>query len=145
MDSPSQVTIQISDLGISDYALSLFESGYPRDAIRHEAQDLLNELQQRIGRDDIDGQTLIEIALKDDKPILEFNQRSTPKERDEHASLRLLLLGVKRAVRNVYSHDVRTDVSTLEATIWLGLLGRLRGQLERTYLLSVGPESQTAD
>lgn len=139
------VAVDISELGISEYAFSLFVSGHPRDAIRHEAQDLLNELQEKIGRDDIDGQNLIEIALRDDRPILQFSERSTPRERDEHASLRFLLLGVIRGVRNVYSHDVRTGVSEVDAALWLGLLGRLRGQLERTYLVSVGPDEDSGD
>ena len=145
MTQAEQVTIDVSALGISEYALRLFVGGFPRDAIRHEAQDLLNELQERVGRDDIDGQTLIEIALKDDRPILAINERSNPRERDEHAALRLLLLGVTRGVRNVYSHDIREEVTQLDAAIWLGLLGRLRRQVEDAFLVSAGPALTSND
>lgn len=136
MNQVEQVTIDVSDLGISQHALDLFVGGFPRDAIRHEVQDLLNELQERVGRDDIDGQTLIELSLKDDRPILAINERSNPRERDEHAALRFLLLGVTRGIRNVYSHHVREEVTERDAAIWLGLLGKLRRQVEETFVVS---------
>ena len=145
MSSDTEVVIDVAESGVSAYAISLFASGHPRDAIRHETQDLLNELQERTERDDLDGYDLVGWALNDKNPILAFNERSTMRERDEHSALRLLLMGVTRGVRNRYSHDVRAEVTREEAAIWLGLLGRLRGQLEQTYRVSLTPESEPED
>ena len=133
MSSNSEVTIDVRELGVSDHAVNLFLDRYYRDAIRHEAQDLLQELKERtqdVGMKEFD---LVERTFRDKDPPFAFNERSTPQERDEHAAFRLLFLGVTRGVRNVYAHDVRREVSQLDAFIWLGLLGRLRRQLAMVY------------
>jgi uncharacterized protein (TIGR02391 family) len=121
----------LAELNISEHAVSLFASGFHRDAIRHEAQDLLTELADRSGRSELDGQSLVQSVLADDGPQLALTDLSTAKERNEHSSLRYLMLGVTAGVRNTYSHDVRTDVPREEAALWLILMGRLREQIER--------------
>ena len=136
MATGSPVVFELAELNLSDHAGSLFASGYHRDAIRHEAQDLLTEIADRSGRTDLDGQSLVQSVLADDSPVLAFNERRTAKERNQHASLRHLLLGVTAGVRNIYSHDVRSEVSREEAAIWLALRGRLRDQIERLQNVS---------
>ena len=140
MSAAHEVLIDLSEAGISDHALSLFTSGFPRDAIRHEAQDLLNELQHRSGRVDLDGVNLVQAAFADRQPMLEFNERSTDREQNEHAAVRHLLIGVVRGVRNVYSHEAREDVTREDAAIWLGLMGGLRRQLEQSEKVETAPE-----
>lgn len=131
MSNEHEVTLDVSELGISEYGLSLFASGHPRDAIRHETQDLLNQLQRRTGRHELDGQDLVQAALADKDPIVAFNELRSRRDRDEHAAVRLLLLGMVRGFRNVYSHNVSIDVSTQDGVVWLGVLGQLRRQIER--------------
>lgn len=140
MATGSQVVFDLDDLNISSHAESLFANGYHRDAIRHEAQDLLTEIADRSGRTDMDGQSLVQSVLADDKPALAFNERRTARQRNEHASFRYLLLGITTGVRNIYSHDVRSDVSRDEAAMWLALMGRLRNQVERLDSVSVSAD-----
>lgn len=131
MNDDSDVAFTLAEMSITSHARSLFASGFHRDAIRHEAQDLLTEIADRSGRDDLNGQSLVQSVLADDKPSLAFNERQTAKERNEHASLRYLMLGVTTGVRNIYSHDVRSIVPRDEAALWLLLMSRLRQQIER--------------
>ncbi len=140
-DASLEVVINLAEAGVSEYALSLFTSGFPRDAIRHEAQDLLNELQLRSGRIDIDGVNLVQAAYADKQPLLEINARSTDREQNEHAALRHLLVGIVRGVRNIYSHDTSEIVTREDAAIWLGLMGKLRVQLRRSVKVKPAPEA----
>ena len=130
MTKDSQVTFDIDSQGTSRDAIELFVSGFHREAIRHEAQDLLVELHERSGRPDIDGQALIQQVLSDKDPTLALNERRTKTERNRHSSLRHLLLGVTTGIRNFYSHDVRATVSREDAAMWLLLMSRLRSQIE---------------
>ncbi len=53
--------------------------------------------------------------------------------------LRFLLLGVTAGVRNIYTYDFRAAVTKEDAALWLGLMGKLRAQIEQ---LDATPESQ---
>ena len=131
MSADSEVTLDISQQRISANAVSLFVNGFYREAIRHEAQDLLNEIRERSGQEDLDGQRLVQAVLADRNPFLAFNDRETRQEQNLHASLRYLMLGVMAGVRNVYTHDVRSEVAKDDAAMWLVLMGQLRTQIER--------------
>lgn len=131
MTADSGAVFELSVQGLTDDGMSLFENGFHREAIRHEAQDLLIELADRSGRSELEGQNLIQAVLSDKDPVLALSELTTAKERNQHASLRHLLLGVTTGVRNVYSHDVRSDVTREEAAMWLTLLARLRDQIEQ--------------
>ena len=131
MSADSEVTFDISQQRISANAVSLFVNGFYREAIRHEAQDLLNEIRERSGQEDLDGQRLVQAVLADRNPFLAFNDRETRQEQNLHASLRYLMLGVTAGVRNVYTHDVRSEVAKDDAPMWLVLMGQLRTQIER--------------
>lgn len=131
MSADSEVTFDISQQRISANAVSLFVNGFYREAIRHEAQDLLNEIRERSGQEDLDGQRLVQAVLADRNPFLAFNDRETRQEQNLHASLRYLMLGVTAGVRNVYTHDVRSEVAKDDAAMWLVLMGQLRTQIER--------------
>ena len=131
MSADSEVTFDISQQRISANAVSLFVNGFYREAIRHEAQDLLNEIRERSGQEDLDGQRLVQAVLADRNPFLAFNDRETRQEQNLHASLRYLMPGVTSGVRNVYTHDVRSEVAKDDAAMWLVLMGQLRTQIER--------------
>ena len=60
-----------------------------------------------------------------------FNDRETRQEQNLHASLRYLMPGVTAGVRNVYTHDVRSEVAKDDAAMWLVLMGQLLTQIER--------------
>ena len=143
MSDEHNLTIDVTELGISDYALSLFLSGHPRDAIRHETQDLLNELQEQTKREDLDGPDLVQAALADSNSLIAFSERRTRRERNEHAGIRFLLLGMVRGFRNPYSHDVRIEVTRAVAVIWLGVLGKFRRQLEHARSFSAESNGQS--
>ena len=143
MSDEHYVAIDVTALGVSEYTLSLFLSGHPRDAIRHEAQDLLNELQEQTKRQDLDGPDLVQAALADNDPLVAFSERRTRRERNEHAGTRFLLLGMVRGFRNPYSHDVRIAVTQEEAVIWLGVLGTVRRQLELAREFAAASNSES--
>ena len=130
MTSDTRFTIDVAELGIGEQALNLFVDGFPREAIRHEAQDLLIELEERCDRQDMHGYDLVQHALADRSPLLALSALETLRDRDEHAAFRHLFLAVVRGVRNVYSHDVRSEVSEFDAVFWFAVMGRLRHQLD---------------
>ena len=134
--------IHIGELAISQHARNLFRDGYPREAVRHEAQRLLNRLQSRADLPNIDGQALVERAFSEQDPILILNPRSTALERDVQAGFRHLTIGVTRGVRNVLMHDIEGEVSEADGAIWLGLIGLLHQQLDAAYLAEGEPHDQ---
>ncbi len=145
MTADTEFVFEIAVQGLSDDGASLFANGFHRDAIRHEAQDLLIELADRSGRSELEGQNLIQAVLNDKAPVLALSELSTGKERNEHAALRHLLLGVTTGVRNVYSHDVRTEVTYDEAAMWLTLMARLRDRIEQLDVPSAFSEPEGPD
>ena len=124
--------IPLAQLAISDHARSLYRDGYAHEAVRHEAQRLLN----------MDGQPLIERALSEQDPVLILNPRATALERDEQAGFRHLVIGVTRGVRNVLTHDIDREVSLEDGAIWLGLLSLLHQQLDAAYLAESESDNQ---
>ena len=140
MSADSEITFDVSQLGISSHAVSLFVSEFYRDALRHEAQDLLNDLRDRSGRLHLDGQNLVQTVLSDRNPALALNDRETRNEQNQHASLCYLMLAVTTGVRNIYTHDVEAEVSREDAAIWLTLMGRLRGQVSRLEVVDSAPD-----
>ena len=64
MSADSEVTFDISQQRISANAVSLFVNGFYREAIRHKAQDLLNEIRERSGQEDLDGQRLVQASAR---------------------------------------------------------------------------------
>lgn len=145
MTASPGILLEFAVRGLSDDGASLFENGFHRDAIRHEAQDLLIELADRSGRSDLEGQNLIQSVLNDKTPILASSELSTAKERNQHAALRHLLLGVTTGVRNVFSHDVRTEVAYEEAAMWLILMAGLRDRIEQLDVPSAFGEADAQD
>lgn len=128
---------------VSRHARGLFYDGYPREAVRHESQRLLNRLKARADLPNIDGQKLVERVFSEQNPILVLNPRSTPLERDLQAGLRHLTMGVTRGVRNVLTHDTEHEVSAEEGAIWLGLIGLLHRQLDAAYPAEGEPDEPT--
>ena len=125
-----RVEVNFAQLPLSQHARNLHRDGFYRDAVRHESQRLLNRLRVLADLPDLDGQALVERALADRSPALALNSRATQIERDEHAGLRHLILGVTRGVRNVVTHEIEREVSLRDSIIWLGLIGWLHERLD---------------
>lgn len=124
------VEVDFTQISLSEHAQNLRRDGYYREAVRHEAQRLLNRLCVLADLPELDGQVLVQHALADKSPVLALNTRATPIERDEHAGLRYLVLGVTRGVRNVLTHDIEREVSLRDSIVWLGLIGWLHERLD---------------
>lgn len=124
------VEVDFAQISLSEHAQNLRRDGYYREAVRHEAQRLLNRLCVLADLPELDGQVLVQHALADKSPVLALNTRATPIERDEHAGLRYLVLGVTRGVRNVLTHDIEREVSLRDSIVWLGLIGWLHERLD---------------
>lgn len=118
---------------ISDHCRKLFLDGYFREAVRHEAELVLTNVKSSAERPDLDGQPLISAALSEKAPILSVNERQTKQEQNEHAGFLHLALAVVRGARNIYTHDVVTEVPREQAVFWLAVLNQLNALLIRAY------------
>lgn len=104
------VTIDDLNLG-SDRAVRLFRDGFYEEAVQRAAQALINEIKRLAKREDLEGENLFNQAFSAQTPLLEFNERLTPLEQDEHDGFRYLGIGMTRYLRNVVTHSekVRYD------------------------------------
>ena len=127
---PLSVSVSFELSAVSEHAGNLYRDGYPREAVRHEAERLLRRIQAVMQRPDLDGQSLIQNAFNEGNPALTINDRGTPLDRDEHAGFLYLTLGVTRGIRNVFTHDIEAEVSVEDGAMWLWLLNRLHRQFD---------------
>lgn len=136
--SPGWIEIDHLDVG-SERALALFRSGFYEEAVQRAAQALLNDLKERAGRDDLDGEALFNQAFSAQNPLLQFSERATRLERDQHDGFRHLGVGMTRYLRNVVTHGEEFDLDARKALIWLAFISALREDLQLARPVSPGP------
>ena len=123
--------ITIDDLEVgSERALALFRDGFYDEAVQRAAQALLNDLKERIGRDDLDGEVLFNQAFSAQHPILQFTDRATRLERDQHDGFRYLGIGMTRYLRNIVTHSEEAEFDGRRALLWLAFISALREDLQ---------------
>ena len=121
-------------------ALALFEDGHYDDAVRKASQRFINRVQELVDRPDLDGAGLIEKTFSSQSPLLAFNNRSTPLERDEHDGYRFLVAGLARALRNVVTHHDNYGFGATAAWEWLVFTSAMHRRLDQAQ--QVTTESQ---
>jgi len=125
------ILIELSHL--SAHTQNLFRDGYLREAVRHEAELVLSRIRALAERPELTGHPLVTAAWNERDPILAVNKRSSALQRDEHAGILHAALAVTRGARNVFTHDVESEVDQHEVVMWLAVLDYLNGKLDGAY------------
>lgn len=135
--------ITIDDLEVgSERALALFRDGFYDEAVQRAAQALLNDLKQRASRDDLEGEVLFNQAFSAQNPILQFTDRATRLERDQHDGFRYLGIGMTRYLRNVVTHSDDPQYDARKALLWLGFISALREDLQLARPVPPDPDEE---
>ena len=92
-------------------------------------------------RSDLDGAALMNKAFSEDSPLLEFNDRESMIERDEHNGYRFLAVGLTHAVRNVLTHHDSYGLEALAAFEWLAFISAMHRRLDHAQQI---PQPQSA-
>lgn len=112
-------------------ALALFGDGHHDEAVRKASQRFINRVQEWVNRPDLDGVALINKVFSSDAPLLIFNDRSTPIERDEHDGYRFLAVGLASALRNVVTHHDNYGLDREAAWEWLVFISAMHRRLDQ--------------
>lgn len=112
-------------------SLALFEDGHNDEAVRKASQRFINRVQEWVNRPDLDGVALINKVFSADAPLLIFNDRSTPIERDEHDGYRYLAVGLASALRNVVTHHDDYGLDQETAWEWLVFISAMHRRLDQ--------------
>jgi uncharacterized protein (TIGR02391 family) len=90
---------------IRDVARDRFMDGLPWDAVFAASKALINYVQERSGRDDLDGASLVRTVFSKNDPILAFNDLANPVQLDEQEGMMHLFEGAVLAIRNPGGHS----------------------------------------
>jgi uncharacterized protein (TIGR02391 family) len=90
---------------IRDVSRDLFTDGHHWDAVFAASKALLNFVQERSGRHDLDGAALVREVFSKKSPLLAFNDLTNPTEQDEQEGMMHLFEGVVLAIRNPGGHS----------------------------------------
>ena len=112
-------------------ALALFGDGHHDEAVRKASQRFINRVQGWVNRPDLDGVALINKVFSSEAPLLIFNDRSTPIERDEHDGYRFLAVGLASALRNVVTHHDDYGLDYEAAWEWLVFVSAMHRRLDQ--------------
>lgn len=141
-DTPSPRLLNFPDQIHSELhlALGLFHDGHYDDAVRKASQRFINRVQELVDRPDLDGAGLIEKTFSSQSPLLAFNDRSTPLERDEHDGYRFLAAGLTRALRNVVTHHDNYGFGAIAAWEWLVFSSAMHRRLDEAEQVTTKSE-----
>ena len=120
-------------------ALALFEDGHHDEAVRKASQRFINRVQEWVNRSDLDGVALLNKVFSSDAPLLVFNDRSTPIERDEHDGYRFLAVGLASALRNVVTHRDDYGLDHEAAWEWLVFISAMHRRLDQAQQVTEHP------
>lgn len=121
-------------------ALDLFADGYFDEALRKASQRFINRVKDLVNRPDLDGSGLIEKTFSSKSPLLAFNNRETPIERDEHDGYRFLAAGLSRALRNVVTHHDNYGLDGTSAWEWLVFVSAMHRRLDQAEQVAEEPD-----
>jgi uncharacterized protein (TIGR02391 family) len=70
-------------------------------------------------------------SFSEESPLLDFNDRETLMERDEHNGYRFLAVGLTQAVRNVVTHADDYGLGVASAMEWLAFISAMHRRLDQ--------------
>lgn len=130
-EGSSVTTLHIEELhGELHPSIGLYQDGHYDEAVRKASQRFINRIRERSGRLDLDGTTVIENSFSSQTPLLEFNDRETLKERDEHNGFRHLGVGLALGLRNVLSHEDDYGLTATTALEWMAFISAMHRRLD---------------
>lgn len=115
-------------------ALGLYRARFYDRAVQNAVQAFINEVKNRAGRDDLDGQALFLHVFSEERAVLEFSRRQTVAQRDEHDGFRWMGVGMARGLRNVLTHDLSPRFGARTAFKWLVFIDAMWEQLDLAYM-----------
>ena len=111
-------------------SIGLYQDGHYDEAVRRASQRFINRIRERSGRLDLDGTAVIENSFSSQTPMLEFNDRKTPTERNEHDGFRHMAVGLVRGLRNVLSHEDDYKLTATTALEWMAFISAMHRRLD---------------
>ena len=114
---------------IRDVSRDLFMDGHHWDAVFAASKALLNFVQERSGRHDLDGAALVREVFSRKSPILSFNDLSNQTEQDEQEGMMHLFEGAVLAIRNPGGHSF-PEGSAQRAIEYISFLSLLAYRVE---------------
>ena len=117
---------------IASVSADLFRHGHYRNAVLDAAAAvaLVNFVQEKSGRHDLDGADLMRKVFSKNNPVLAVNYLWDQSELDEQEGLMHLFEGAVLALRNPRAHEVVQDTPE-EALEYIGFLSFLAKMLDR--------------
>lgn len=111
---------------IAKAAVAHFENGQYRSAVSDAYLALEALVQERSGRMDLDGKTLMEHVFSSKTPVLAFNELRSESEKAEQQGMMFLFSGAPLALRNPRAHGLEPDTAkdALEYITLLDLLAK---------------------
>lgn len=94
---------------IATVVTDLYENRHYADAVLRGTIALKNYVQEKSGRDDLDGAPLMRTVFSRNSPILAFNDLSDQTAQDEQEGMMHLFEGVMLGIRNPRAHDILSD------------------------------------
>lgn len=121
---------------ITEVADSLFKSGHYSEAIFEASKALVRLIQDKSGRTDLDGSSLMDKVFSPNNPILAFPPEH-PGNNDEQQGMMFLYKGIVLGVRNPKAHNVVMHrPSPHRALEYLAMISLLAKRLDDAVLTS---------
>ena len=120
--------------------MALFRDGHYDDAVRRASQVFINEVKELADRDELEGEALFNQAFSAQNPLIEFSERLSRLQQNEHDGFRHLGIGLSRYVRNRTTHSDDPQYDGRKALIWLAFISALREDLQLARPVSPGPD-----
>jgi uncharacterized protein (TIGR02391 family) len=114
---------------IRDVSRDLFMDGHHWDAVFAASKALLNFVQERSGRHDLDGAALVREVFSRKSAILSFNDLTNQTEQDEQEGMMHLFEGAVLAIRNPGGHSF-PEGSAQRAIEYISFLSLLAYRVE---------------
>lgn len=117
---------------IASVAVDLYHNGHFANAVFDASKALNNFVQERSGRHDLDGASLMRTVFSKNSPILAFNDLADESDSNEQEGMMHLYEGVALGVRNPRGHDFPEDTAD-RALEYICLISLLANRLEETH------------
>jgi uncharacterized protein (TIGR02391 family) len=114
---------------IAAVATELYKDGHYSEAIFNASKALINFVQEKSQRLDLDGTSLMTTVFSKNKPILVFNDLNDQSDRDEQEGMMHLFMGAALGIRNPRGHSFVED-SPERALEYIAFLSMLAARVD---------------
>lgn len=114
---------------IESAAGQLYKDGHYSDAVFAASKALINYVQERSSRFDLDGTPLMTTVFSKKNPILAFSDLADQSKQDEQEGMMYLFMGTSLGIRNPRGHSFVQD-SPERALEYIALLSMLASRVD---------------